>query len=121
MPGFWAGAEGVGTVHHVAFGVASDEAQVAARDRLEEAGLEVTPIVDRRYFRSVYFREPGGVLFEIATDGPGFTLDETAAGLGTRLMLPARYEAMRDRFERALPPVRLPHEPAPDLAIGASS
>jgi glyoxalase family protein len=107
-PGFWAGAGGVGTVHHVAFRAATDDDQLARRERLVEAGLQVTPVVDRQYFRSVYFREPGGVLFEIATDGPGFTVDEPAAALGGRLQLPPQFEPMRERIEQAVPPVRLP-------------
>jgi glyoxalase family protein len=109
VPGFWAGAGGVGTVHHVAFRAASGEAQLEHRARLESAGVEITPVIDRQYFRSVYFREPGGVLFEIATDPPGFTLDEPAAELGTSLKLPPMYEPMRDRIERTLPALRLPH------------
>jgi glyoxalase family protein len=109
VPGFWAGAGGVGTVHHVAFRSPSDEAQLAQRARLEEAGIDATPVIDRRYFHSVYFREPGGVLFEIATDPPGFTLDEAPADLGTHLELPPMFEPMRERIERTLPPVRLPH------------
>ena len=109
VPGFWAGAGGVGTVHHVAFRAASDEAQLEHRARLVSAGVDVTPVVDRQYFHSVYFREPGGVLFEIATDPPGFTLDEPAAELGTSLKLPPMYEPTRERIERTLPPVRLPH------------
>ena len=109
VPGFWAGGSGVGTVHHVAFRASSDEAQLAQRARIEEAGFDITPVVDRQYFHSVYFREPGGVLFEIATDPPGFTLDETAAELGTALKLPPQYEPMRERIEGTLPPVRLPH------------
>jgi glyoxalase family protein len=109
VPGFWAGAGGVGTVHHVAFRSPSDEAQLAQRARLEEAGVDATPVIDRRYFHSVYFLEPGGVLFEIATDPPGFTLDEAPADLGTHLKLPPMYEPMRERIERTLPPVRLPH------------
>jgi glyoxalase family protein len=112
VPGFWSGGTGVGTVHHVAFRAASGEAQLEQRARIEQAGIDATPVVDRQYFRSVYFREPGGVLFEIATDAPGFTLDEPAAELGTRLMLPPVYESMRDRIEHALPPVRLPHAAA---------
>jgi hypothetical protein len=111
VPGFWAGAGGVGTVHHVAFRAATDEAQLEHRARLVGAGVEVTPVVDRQYFHSVYFREPGGVLFEVATDPPGFTLDESAAELGTSLKLPPMYEAMRDRIERTLQPLRLPHAP----------
>jgi glyoxalase family protein len=109
VPGFWAGGSGVGTVHHVAFRAPSDEAQLVQRARIEEAGFDITPVVDRQYFHSVYFREPGGVLFEIATDPPGFTLDESAAELGSSLRLPPMYESMRDRIERALPAVRLPH------------
>jgi catechol 2,3-dioxygenase-like lactoylglutathione lyase family enzyme len=112
VPGFWRGATGVGTVHHVAFRAASDEAQLERRARLEQAGIDATPVVDRQYFHSVYFREPGGVLFEIATDAPGFTLDEPAAELGTHLKLPPMYESMRDRIEQALPPVRLPNATA---------
>jgi len=108
-PGFWAGAEGVGTVHHVAFRAPSDAAQLEQRERIEAAGVPITPVVDRQYFRSVYFREPGGVLFEIATDPPGFMVDEPPAELGTQLRLPPRYEAVRQRIERTLPPVRLPH------------
>jgi catechol 2,3-dioxygenase-like lactoylglutathione lyase family enzyme len=109
VPGFWAGAIGVGTVHHVAFRAPSDEAQLTQRARIEAAGISATPVVDRQYFHSVYFREPGGVLFEIATDGPGFTVDEPAAELGTHLKLPPMYESMRDRIEQTLPSVRLPH------------
>jgi catechol 2,3-dioxygenase-like lactoylglutathione lyase family enzyme len=119
VPGFWAGAGGVGTVHHVAFRAASDEAQLEHRARLVSAGVEVTPVVDRQYFHSVYFREPGGVLFEIATDPPGFTLDETAAELGTSLKLPPRYEPMRDRIERTLPPIRLLQTPHAGVGEGA--
>jgi glyoxalase family protein len=119
VPGFWSGADGVGTVHHVAFRVPTDEAQLERRAELEAAGLGVTPVVDRQYFRSVYFREPGGVLFEIATDPPGFTLDETPAELGTHLKLPARYEPIRERIEQSLPPVRLPH--LPTAAIGGTA
>jgi glyoxalase family protein len=112
VPGFWAGAIGVGTVHHVAFRAATDQEQLERRARLEEAGIGATPVVDRQYFHSVYFREPGGVLFEIATDAPGFTLDEPAAELGTHLKLPPMYERMRERIEQTLPPVRLPHVPS---------
>jgi glyoxalase family protein len=119
VPGFWAGAGGVGTVHHVAFRAPSDAAQLEQRARLVAAGVQVTPVVDRQYFQSIYFREPGGVLFEIATDPPGFTLDESAAELGTRLKLPPVYEGMRDRIERTLPPLRLPL--APTAAVGEAS
>lgn len=107
--GFWSGTDGVGTVHHVAFRAADDAEQRARQEDLRRIGMGVTDVRDRQYFRSIYFREPGGVLFEIATEGPGFTLDETAAELGTSLKLPPQYEAMRPRLERALPPLRLPH------------
>src|SRR3954454_8052529 len=106
-PGFWRGAGGVGIVHHIAFRAADSAEQLVRRQALEEAGYDVTPVLDRTYFRSVYFREPGGVLFEIATDGPGLTVDEGATELGTSLKLPERYEAMRDRVAEALPPIVL--------------
>jgi glyoxalase family protein len=108
-PGFWRGAGGVGTVHHIAFRADSDQAQLAKRAEIEEQGVGITPVIDRQYFHSVYFREPGGVLFEIATDPPGFTIDEPAAELGTQLKLPPMYEASRAQIERSLPPLRLPH------------
>jgi glyoxalase family protein len=111
-PGFWRGTDGAGTVHHVAFR-AQDDAEQATRQReLRAMGVPVTDVRDRTYFRSIYFREPGGVLFEIATDGPGFTVDESPAELGTGLRLPARLEALRHRLEVALPPLRLPHAEA---------
>ena len=106
--GFWGGADGVGTVHHIAFRAVSDQAQLEKRAEIEAKGIEITPVIDRKYFRSVYFREPGGVLFEIATDAPGFTVDEPAEGLGERLMLPPGYEARRRQIEDALPGIRLP-------------
>ncbi len=110
--GFWRGTGGVGTVHHMALRAASDEAQLAKRAEIESRGLDITPVIDRQYFRSVYFREPGGVLFEIATDGPGFTIDEPVSELGTHLKLPPMYEPNRERIERVLPPLRLPHAAA---------
>jgi catechol 2,3-dioxygenase-like lactoylglutathione lyase family enzyme len=111
--GFWRGAGGVGTVHHVAFRAATDEAQLEKRAEIEELGLGITPVIDRQYFHSVYFHEPGGVLFEIATDGPGFTIDESLDELGTHLKLPPMYEASRTRIESVLPPLRLPQAAAP--------
>jgi glyoxalase family protein len=108
-PGFWRGAGGVGTVHHVAFRVPTNDAQLQKRAEIESRGIGITPVIDRQYFRSVYFLEPGGVLFEIATDGPGFTIDEPAAELGTHLKLPPQFEAMRAEIERNLPLLRLPH------------
>jgi glyoxalase family protein len=110
-PGFWSGTDGVGTVHHVAFRAADDAEQRARHEQLRRLGVSVTDVRDRNYFRSIYFREPGGVLFEIATDGPGFTVDERPEELGTTLRLPPQYESMRQRLERALPPLRLPHVP----------
>jgi glyoxalase family protein len=110
--GFWRGAGGVGTVHHMAFRAATDQEQLAKRAGIEALGLGITPVIDRQYFRSVYFREPGGVLFEIATDGPGFLIDEPVAELGTQLRLPPMYEPNRPQIERALPPLRLPQAAA---------
>ena len=112
-PGFWGGTEGVGTVHHVAYRAADDSEQLARREALVGSGVAVTEVRDRQYFRSIYFREPGGVLYEIATDGPGFTVDEPASKLGTSLKLPAHLERMRPRLEVALPAIHLPHTPTP--------
>jgi glyoxalase family protein len=103
--GFWRGAGGVGTVHHVAFRAADEAAQETVRRGLNDLGVLATPVQDRQYFRSIYFREPGGVLFEVATDGPGFTTDESAAELGTGLRLPRWLEPDREAIERALPPL----------------
>ena len=111
-PGFWRGTDGAGTVHHVAFRAADDAAQAARHEEIRRLGVAVTDVRDRTYFRSIYFREPGGVLYEIATDGPGFTVDESLAELGTSLKVPARFEAMRERLEVALPPWRLPQAEA---------
>jgi catechol 2,3-dioxygenase-like lactoylglutathione lyase family enzyme len=111
-PGFWSGASGVGTVHHVAFRAANEQAQLKKRAEIEAQGRGITPVIDRQYFHSVYFPEPGGVLFEIATDGPGFTIDETPAELGTHLRLPPVYEANRSEIEPNLPPIRLPQAEA---------
>jgi glyoxalase family protein len=96
---------GVGTVHHVAFRTPDAETQAAWRERLVEAGLHVTYVKDRQYFESIYFREPGGVLFEIATDGPGFLRDEPVATLGSELGLPPWLEDDRDTIEGQLPPL----------------
>jgi glyoxalase family protein len=104
--GFWNGAMGAGVVHHVAFRAASDAAQEASTGALRGLGLSVTPQQDRNYFRSTYFREPGGVLFEVATDDPGFAIDEPVGQLGAQLMLPARYEPHRARIEAGLPKLR---------------
>jgi glyoxalase family protein len=96
---------GRGGVHHVAFRTPDDEEHAAWRERIGASGLGVTPQIDRYYFRSIYFREPGGVLFEIATDGPGFTADEDAAHLGERLSLPPFLEPHREKIEAGLQPI----------------
>ena len=114
-PGFWSGVGGVGNIHHVAFRAASDEAQILQRAEIERLGLEVTPVIDRQYFRSVYFREPGGVLFEIATDGPGFAIDESSGGAGKLAQAAPEYEPMRDQLGRSLPSVRLPQVATPEV------
>ncbi|MEL5877081.1 ring-cleaving dioxygenase [Cereibacter sphaeroides] len=101
---FLPGRMGAGSVHHIAFRAADDAEQAAMRTRLAEThGLRTTEQQDRNYFRSLYFREPGGVLFEIATDGPGFTVDEPLADLGRTLKLPAQYERHRQEIEARLP------------------
>ncbi len=97
------GLNGAGTVHHVAFRVPDDAAQAAARTTLLRSGLQVSPVIDRAYFKSIYYREPAGVLFEIATDQPGFAIDEPVATLGQRLSLPPRLEPLRAEIEAALP------------------
>jgi glyoxalase family protein len=108
LPGKADGQTAVGTVHHVAWRTPTNEEQVAWRERITAHGLHVTPVIDREYFRSIYFREPGGVLFEIATDPPGFAVDEQPASLGTHLKLPPWLESERPRIEGALPPLHLP-------------
>ena len=97
----------VGTVHHIAFRVANDEEHLRAREELVARGLNVTPVIDRQYFHSIYFREPNGILFEVATDEPGFLIDESADELGESLKLPPMYEPARAEIERLLPIIRL--------------
>jgi glyoxalase family protein len=99
---------GAGTVHHIAFRTPDDASQRACRDQLVELGFNVSPVMDRTYFHSIYFREPGGILFEIATDPPGFTADETVEELGNKLRLPPWMEEARAQIEQALPPIVLP-------------
>jgi glyoxalase family protein len=99
VPGRVAG----GSVHHVAFRVADDDAQAAWQIRLSDAGHPTTEVKDRMYFHSIYFREPGGVLFELATDNPGFATDESVEELGTGLQLPPWLEGVRERIEHTLP------------------
>jgi glyoxalase family protein len=102
------GSMGVGVVHHIAFRASDEHAQLALREELFAHGREVTPVLDRQYFRSIYFREPGGVLFEIATDAPGFPVDESVAELGTHLKLPPWLEPERARIQARLAPSTLP-------------
>ena len=102
------GRQGAGTIHHGAFRAEDEAAQHEWRERARAAGLDVTPVIDRQYFKAIYFREPGGVLFEIATDPPGFGTDEALDELGTHLKLPPRYEARRSDIERVLPPLTVP-------------
>lgn len=97
-----------GTVHHIAFRARDDEEQLTWRRELMERGFDVTPVLDRQYFRSVYFREPGGVLFEIATDPPGFTWDEPVEELGSGLKLPPWLEQHRERIEGHVRPITVP-------------
>jgi glyoxalase family protein len=91
-----------GSVHHVAFRVKNDEILMHFREKIEALGLGITPQIDRQYFHSLYFREPGGVLFEIATENPGFTVDETLENLGKDLKLPPQYETRREEIEKHL-------------------
>ena len=98
---------GSGTIHHLAFAPADDKSQLEIREKLLSKGLQVTEVLDRQYFHSIYFREPGGVLFEVATNPPGFAVDEHPSKLGEALKLPAWYERMRDKIEDALEPVTL--------------
>jgi catechol 2,3-dioxygenase-like lactoylglutathione lyase family enzyme len=102
------GEESIGTVHHVAWRTPDAEAQAVWREQLTRAGRNVTPVIDRWYFKSIYYREPGGVLFEIATDGPGFTVDEAPENLGTTLSLPPWFQVRRDRLDRILTPIAVP-------------
>jgi glyoxalase family protein len=102
------GRWGTGGVHHVAYRVRDTDEQLALRERIAAAGLQPTPPIDRFWFTSVYFLEPGGVLFELATDGPGFDRDEEPGRLGERLILPPWLEGQRESIQRALPALVLP-------------
>ena len=99
------GRLGAGSIHHVAFRAADDADQAGIAEALHRLHVGTTDQKDRSYFRSIYFREPGGVILEIATDGPGFAADEDVASLGTALKLPPQYERMRPKIEAALPPL----------------
>jgi glyoxalase family protein len=105
------GLQGAGSVHHIAWASQLDDHE-KWRDRVIEAGAQPTQVIDRFYFRSIYFREPSGVLFEIATLGPGFTVDEPLESLGEKLSLPPAYEHLRDKVEPILRPIQNPRVPA---------
>ncbi|ODS81226.1 MAG: diguanylate cyclase [Cytophagaceae bacterium SCN 52-12] len=105
MPDVLRGLGGRGTVHHLAFETPDRESQIRMKNNLEDYGLQVTDVKDRKYFSSVYFREPGGVLFEVATSAPGFSVDEPVGSLGQSLMLPGQFEADRERISRLLPEI----------------
>jgi glyoxalase family protein len=102
------GRVAAGSVHHIAFRARDDAEQLVWRKRLVDLGYNVTPVIDRTYFHSIYFREPGGVLFEIATDPPGFTLDESLEELGNQLRLPPWLEPTRSQIEEVLPAIKVP-------------
>lgn len=103
------GQMGVGTVHHIAWRAQDDADQLDWKERIETYGLGVTPVQDRQYFNAIYFREYGDILFEIATDPPGFAIDESPDSLGENLMLPEQYEQHRKNIQRLLPPVQVRH------------
>jgi glyoxalase family protein len=105
MPNETRGTWGVGTMHHVAWRVADDAIELRMRERVAAAHRRPTEVIDRFWFKSVYFLEPGGVLFEIATDGPGFTADEPLEHLGEQLVLPPWLEPNRHEIEASLPPL----------------
>lgn len=107
-PDFSLGQIAVGSIHHVAWRTPDDAQQEAWLRQISSLGLGVSPVMDRDYFHSIYFREPGGILFEIATDAPGFAIDETPETLGAHLRLPAQYEARRAEIEAHLPPIHVP-------------
>lgn len=102
------GINGIGTVHHVAMAIATPDQQLELRSTLLGLGLQVTEVRDRHYFRSIYFREPGGVLYEVATVNPGFTVDEDPSHLGLALRLPPSEETSRASIEATLPTIRVP-------------
>ncbi len=107
MPQAQRGINAGGTNHHVAFRVKDEETQMVFREKIMARGLQITEKIDRDYFFSLYFREPGGVLFEIATDNPGFATDETVENLGSSLQLPDQYEPMRHKIEKGLPELQM--------------
>jgi glyoxalase family protein len=108
MPRAQRGKQGAGSVHHIAWRTPDDEQQLAWRDELVREGLGVSPVMDREYFHSIYYREPNGILFEIATDPPGMTVDQPLDELGHKLVLPPWLEAHRAELVAALPKLELP-------------
>jgi catechol 2,3-dioxygenase-like lactoylglutathione lyase family enzyme len=108
IPDAHSGRVAAGSVHHIAFRARDDAEQRQWREHLVALGYNVTPVIDRIYFHSIYFREPGGILFEIATDPPGFTFDEDLNQLGESLRLPPWLEPSRAQIEKVLPPIALP-------------
>ncbi|MFB6161732.1 MAG: VOC family protein [Haloferacaceae archaeon] len=112
VPAVEGGRQGGGTVHHVAFRTPTDEDQSAMRSAVRSAGVRPTRRIDRHWFRSVHFREPGGVLFELATDGPGYDSDEPLDDLGGRLVLPGEFGDRREGVEAGLPEVTVPRPPS---------
>ena len=105
LPGSPTARQGGGSVHHIAFAVEDREAQLRVRKQLMDTGYNVTPVIDRDYFWAIYFRTPGGVLFEIATNEPGFDRDEDTAHLGEALKLPTQHEHLRSKIEKLLPEI----------------
>jgi glyoxalase family protein len=110
LPDSGVGRVAAGSVHHIAFRARDEQEQLQWREQLVDLGYNVTPVIDRIYFHSIYFREPGGVLFEIATEPPGFTSDETIEDLGTGLRLPPWLESARSQIEKILPAIQVPHK-----------
>ncbi len=108
------GVPGAGTVHHIAWH-SRDEDHTAWQERVAGAGMHVTPVIDRDYFRSIYFRQPQGILFEIATTSPGFAVDEDPEHLGEKLRLPTQHEHLRPQLERLLIPLSNPREVAREI------
>lgn len=113
------GTGGAGTVHHVAFRATDDEVEFGIRSQVMAAGLAITEQIDRTYFRSMYFREPGHVLFELATDAPGFTVDEPDVALGSSLQLPSQHEHLRASLMARLTPLRHPAGPLVPSEVGS--
>ncbi len=111
LPDTAMGRVAAGSVHHIAFRAKDDAEQLLCREHLVDLGYDVTPVIDRTYFHSIYFREPGGVLFEIATEPPGFTCDENLDKLGMHLQLPSWMESARSQIENILPPIQVRAKP----------